>query len=391
MGDVVGRLFREFAVTLAIAILVSAVVSLTLTPMMCARILRHVPEERQSRLARASDAIFKAWIDRYATTLRWVLRHQMTTLVVFAAALAMTGVLYVVVPKGFFPVQDTGVIMFISLKPLAERGVSADAVIARLRRRFANEPRTNVFFQAVQDIRVGGRASNAQYQFTLQADSLEDLTHWTPLLTARLRRDPLLADVSSDQENRGLQTTIAIDRDQAARLGVTARAIDETLYDAFGQRQVSTMYTALNQYHVVMEAAPEFVEHPEALQDIYTRSSTGALVPFNTFASYQPDTAPLSVNHQSQFPATTLTFNLRQGASLSNGVAVVDAAMFSHTSTKSAPWYIIPANNKWFSRLAVAAIVIQTLEDLDLQYPKVSKEKHAELQKTRDLLMEEDD
>ena len=377
MGGIVGRLFREFAVTLSIAVMVSLVVSLTTTPMMCASLL--VPEEgrQHGRLYRLSERGFDALHRGYDRSLSWMLARKAFTLTLVAATIAVNVVIYIVIPKGFFPQQDTGMLagsvqapqdmsylamsslltdivhsvqsdpaidtvvaftggggtgansarMFISLKPLAERGVSADAVIARLRRRFANEPRTNVYFQAVQDIRVGGRASNAQYQFTLQADSLEDLTHWTPLLTARLRRDPLLADVSSDQENRGLETTIAIDRDQASRLGVTARAIDETLYDAFGQRQVSTMYTALNQYHVVMEAAPEFVERPEALQDIYARSSSGALVPFNTFAAYRVDTAPLSVNHQSQFPASTLTFNLRSGASLSDGVVAVNAAM----------------------------------------------------------------
>jgi multidrug efflux pump len=217
--------------------------------------------------------------------------------------------------------------MFISLKPLAVRKEHADAVIARLRRRFSREPRASLFFQAVQDIRVGGRTGNAQYQFTLQADNLDDLNHWTPILTTRLRQTPVLTDVSSDQENRGLQTTIAIDRDAAARLGIQALAIDEALYDAFGQRLVSTIYTSLNQYHVVMEAAPDFQVRPEGLQQIYVRSTSGSLVPFSTFATYQPDTAPLSVNHQSQFPATTLTFNLSAGASLSDAVTAIDAAM----------------------------------------------------------------
>ncbi len=313
----------------------------------------------------------------YDRSLTWMLRRWQLTLAIAIATVAVNVALYIAIPKGFFPQQDTGMLagtvqapqdtsyhalsammtdfvhtlltdpaidsvvaftggggtgansarMFIALKPLAVRKEHADAVIARLRRRFGREPRASLFFQAVQDIRVGGRTGNAQYQFTLQADNLGDLNHWAPILATRLRQTAVLADVSSDQENRGLQTTIAIDRDAAARLGVQARSIDEALYDAFGQRLVSTIYTSLNQYHVVMEAAPDDQERPEGLQQIYVRSTSGALVPFSTFATYQPDTAPLSVNHQSQFPATTLTFNLSAGASLSDAVTAIDSAM----------------------------------------------------------------
>ncbi len=377
MGGLVGRLFREFSVTLSVAVAVSMLVSLTTTPMMCAHLLRSEAEERRGRLYRATERAFDTVLHAYDRSLTWMLQRWRLTLAIAAATVVVNVALYVAIPKGFFPQQDTGMLsgtvqapqdtsyhalsammtdfvhtllddpaidtvvaftggggtgansarMFISLKPLALRKEHADAVIVRLRRRFAREPRASLFFQAVQDIRVGGRMANAQYQFTLQADNLDDLNHWAPILATRLRQTPVLTDVSSDQENRGLQTTIAIDRDAAARLGVQARAIDEALYDAFGQRLVSTIYTSLNQYHVVMEAAPEYQQRPDGLQQIYVRSSSGRLVPFSTFATYQADTAPLSVNHQSQFPATTLTFNLTPGASLSDAVAAIDSAM----------------------------------------------------------------
>ena len=377
MGGLVGRLFREFSVTLSVAVAVSMLVSLTTTPMMCAHLLRSEAEERRGRLYRATERAFDSLLHAYDRSLTWMLQRWQLTLAIAAATVVVNVALYVAIPKGFFPQQDTGMLsgtvqapqdtsyhalsammtdfvhtllddpaidtvvaftggggtgansarMFISLKPLAVRKEHADAVIVRLRRRFAREPRASLFFQAVQDIRVGGRMANAQYQFTLQADNLDDLNHWAPILATRLRQTPVLTDVSSDQENRGLQTTIAIDRDAAARLGVQARAIDEALYDAFGQRLVSTIYTSLNQYHVVMEAAPDYQQRPDGLQQIYVRSSSGSLVPFSTFATYQADTAPLSVNHQSQFPATTLTFNLTPGASLSDAVAAIDSAM----------------------------------------------------------------
>jgi multidrug efflux pump len=377
MGGLVGRLFREFSVTLSVAVAVSMVVSLTTTPMMCAHLLRPESESRHGQVYRATERAFEELLRAYDRSLTWMLRRWRLTLAIAIATVAVNVALYIAIPKGFFPQQDTGMLagtvqapqdtsyhalsammtdfvhtlladpaidsvvaftggggtgansarMFIALKPLAVRKEHADAVIARLRRRFGREPRASLFFQAVQDIRVGGRSGNAQYQFTLQADNLSDLNHWAPILTTRLRQTAVLADVSSDQENRGLQTTIAIDRDAAARLGVQARSIDEALYDAFGQRLVSTIYTSLNQYHVVMEAAPDDQERPEGLQQIYVRSTSGALVPFSTFATYQPDTAPLSVNHQSQFPATTLTFNLSGGASLSDAVTAIDGAM----------------------------------------------------------------
>ncbi len=377
MGGIVGRLFREFSVTLSVAVAVSMAVSLTTTPMMCAQLLTSERGRVHGRIYRANERIFEAALRFYDRTLQWTLRNYRITLAIALITVVLNVLLYVAIPKGFFPQQDTGMLggtvqapqdtsyramaammqdfvhrvlsdpavdtvvaftggggtgantarMFISLKPLDARKISADVVITRLRRQFSREPRASVFFQAVQDIRVGGRMSNAQYQFTLQADSLDDLTHWTPLLTARLRQNRTLTDVSNDQETRGLQTTITIDRDAAARLGVAARDVDEALYDAFGQRLVSTIYTSLNQYHVVMEAAQEYQERPEGLEHLYVRSTSGSLVPFSAFASYQPDTAPLSVNHQSQFPATTVTFNLAPGAALSDAVEAVNGAM----------------------------------------------------------------
>ncbi|HEY7055010.1 MAG TPA: efflux RND transporter permease subunit, partial [Vicinamibacterales bacterium] len=376
MGGLVGRLFREFSVTLSVAVAVSMIVSLTTTPTMCAHLLRPEREAKHGRIYRASERAFDALLRAYDRSLTWMLRKWPLTLAIALATVVLNVTLYIEIPKGFFPQQDTGMLagtvqapqdtsyhalslmmtdfvhsiledpaidkvvaftggggtgansarMFISLKPLDVRRVRADVVIARLRRRFTREPRAALFFQAVQDIRVGGRMSNAQYQYTLQADNLTDLNHWAPVLAAKLRQTPAVTDVSTDQESRGLQTTIAIDRDAAARMGVQARAIDEALYDAFGQRLVSTIYTSLNQYHVVMEVAPGYQQRPDSLQQIYVRSSSGSLVPFSTFASYQPDTAPLSVNHQSQFPATTLTFNLSQGMSLSDAVGAVEGA-----------------------------------------------------------------
>jgi len=378
MGDVVGRLFREFAVTLAIAILVSAVVSLTLTPMMCARILRHVPEERQSRLARASDAIFKAWIDRYATTLRWVLRHQMTTLVVFAAALAMTGVLYVVVPKGFFPVQDTGVIMGVSetaptasftalaerqqklaaiilrdpaveslssfvgvdgvnltpnsgriqinLKPLDEREIDASAVIRRLQGPLSAVDGITLYMQPVQDLTVEDRISRTQYQYSLEHPDSTQLSVWSARLLDKMRTLPELTDTASDLQNGGLRALVVLDRDASARLGVTAAQIDDALYSSYGQRQVATILTQLNQYHVILEVMPREQQHPSSLQDVYVPTATGTNAPLATMSQVHEVSAPLAINHQGQFPAVTLSFNLAPGASLGSAVKSIEAA-----------------------------------------------------------------
>ena len=216
--------------------------------------------------------------------------------------------------------------MFIALKPLAERKVSAEQVIARLRPKFAHDPRASVFLQAAQDIRVGGRGSNAQYQYTLQGENIDDLNHWGPLLTARLQKERVIADVNADQQSAGLQASVVIDRDTASRLGITAGAIDQALYDAFGQRQVSTMYTGMNQYRVVMEVAPQYWQHPDTLDAIYVASGSGQLVPLSSVARFSRTTAPLAVNHQGQFPATTLSFNLLPGVSLGDAVIAIERA-----------------------------------------------------------------
>ncbi len=373
MGGIVGRLFREFAVTLSVAIAVSLLVSLTATPMMCATLLRPHGEEQHGRLYRASERGF-AWImSHYERALAWVLRHQPLTLAVTLATMAATIVLYAKVPKGFFPQQDTGRIMgqivadqdtsfqamqvklrqfvetimqdpavasangflggtvntgrmFIGLKPWSERDVTADQVIGRLRGKLSRVPGATLYLQSVQDIRVGGRPSATQYQYTLQGDNSEELFQWAPRVVAKLRTLKVLADVNSDQQNKGLQAALTIDRTTASRLGITPSMLDNTLYDAFGQRQVSTMYTQLNQYHVIMEAAPRFWQNPEGLKAIYLPASNGGMVPLAAFTKYAPDTAPLQVNHQGQFPAVTLSFNLPLGVSLGTAVDAINRA-----------------------------------------------------------------
>jgi len=376
MGDVVGRLFREFAVTLSVAILVSAVVSLTLTPMMSARLLRSASE--QGRFYRASDRFFKAAIARYGTTLRRVLEHQTATLLVAVATLAGTILLYVFVPKGFFPVQDTGVILGVSeapptvsfpamadrqqelarvilrdpavqslssfigvdginttansgriqinLKPLGERGVTASDVIRRLQPELAAVHGITLFMQPVQDLTVEDRVSRTQYQYTIESADADELDSWAPHLLEKLRALPELRDTASDQQNGGLEVSLAIDRDTASRLGITPQAIDDTLYDAFGQRQVSTIFTQLNQYHVVLEVKPSFQESPDALKDLHVRAATGATVPLGSFTHFAPTTAPLAVNHQGQFPAVTLSFNLAPGVALGDAVTAIESA-----------------------------------------------------------------
>ncbi len=378
MGDVVGRLFREFAVTLSVTILVSAAVSLTLTPMMCAKLLRHVPERQQGRLYRASERFFATVIERYGRSLRIVLRHQTATLVVAVATLAATLLLYVVVPKGFFPVQDTGVLLGISeaaqtvsfaamaerqqalahvilqdpaveslssfigvdgtnatlnsgrlqinLKPLAERRVSASDVIRRLQPHLADVPGVRLFLQPVQDLTIENRVSRTQYQYTLESPNAPELHEAAERLVDRLKALPELRDVASDAQQGGLEATVVIDRDTAARLGVTPQAIDDTLYDAFGQRQVSTMYTQLNQYHVVMEVGPEFGGNPEALRDIYVRTADGQAVPLASFSHVEHTMTALAVNHQGQFPAVTLSFNLAPGTALGTAVEAIERA-----------------------------------------------------------------
>ena len=378
MGGIVGRLFREFAMTLSVAILISLVVSLTTTPMMCATLLGSSHEPRHGRIYRASERLFEGMHALYARTLAWVLRRPRLMLALAVLTVAVNGYLFVVVPKGFFPQQDTGRItgsvqaaqdisfqamrdkltqiveiikndpavenvigftggggsgsttntarMFIALKPLAERRLSADQVIGRLRGRLAAVPGAPAYLQAVQDLRVGGRASNAQYQYTLQGDSFQDLDTWAPRILQRLRTLPQIVDVSSDQQDRGRQATIVIDRSTASRFGITPRLIDDTLYDAFGQRQVSIMYTLLNQYHVVMEVEPRYWQRPETLREIYVRAPTGAMVPLSAFTHYEPTNTTLAVNHQSQFPAVTLSFNLAPGVALGQAVTAIQDA-----------------------------------------------------------------
>jgi multidrug efflux pump len=448
MGGIVGRLFREFAVTLSIAILISMVISLTTTPMMCAYVLR--PPRREGgeekppgRLSRLSEQVFGGVQDFYGRTLAWVLRHTRLTMLVFLGTIILNIFLYVEIPKGFFPQQDTGRIIgfiradqsisfqamrrkfrqfvsivqsdpaienivgftggfqtnsgfvFASLKPLKQRDASADQVINRLRARLAQVTGANLFMFAVQDIRVGGRQSASQYQFTLQADSLPDLYEWGPKLVEALKRDTsVITDVDSDQQQKGLQVNLTIDRDAAARLGVDTRNISATLYDAFGQRQVSTIYNALNQYHVVMEVSPEYWDNPETLKDMWVSTtggsisgaqataavgttstatgtpkiasltgsgatsldpnaavrnqrtnaiavsgrgvaSTGAavstsaetMIPLSQVTRYEFGTTPLAVNHQGLFVATTISFNLALGKTLSDAVTYVNSTM----------------------------------------------------------------
>ena len=374
LGGIVGRLFREFAVTLSVAVMVSLVVSLTTTPMMCARLLK--PQTRQhGRLYKISERGFKWLHQRYAAGLGWALKHSFVTLLVMLAVVVLNFYLYSIIPKGFFPQQDTGRLqgfiqadqatsfqamrpklqafidivrqdpavasvtgftggsqrnsgfMFISLKALEERGINADGVINRLRPKLAVVPGATLFLQASQDIRVGGRQANAQYQYTLQGDNLDELVRWSPKVLAALKEVPQLTDVNTNQQDKGLQITLAIDRDTAARLGVTARMIDAVLYDAFGQRQASVIYAQRNQYHVVMEVAPEYWQQPETLDAIQVRTAAGAMVPLSSFARYEPTTTTLSVNHQGQFAAMTLSFNLAPDVVLSDAVREIDNAI----------------------------------------------------------------
>jgi multidrug efflux pump len=435
MGGIVGRLFREFAITLSIAVLVSLVISLTATPAMCARLIVRKGEREPGWIARRTESAFNALLGGYERTLRWALSRAGTVMLILLATLGLNFYLYVIVPKGFFPQQDTGRItgsvvadqstsfqamrqkmiqyvailqkdpdvasvvgftggaqtnagsVFVALKPMGQRKLSADAVMARLRGKLAKVPGASLFLQAVQDIRVGGRQGNAQYQYTLQADNLADLYEWAPKLTDALMHSPELTDVNSDQQQGGLETDLVIDRPTAMRLGITTSQVDNTLYDAFGQRQVSTIYNPLNQYHVVMEVAPQFWQSPETLRDIFVSTSGGAvsgvegtnavagtviigkaaavsaaavaadaarnlsnnsltavgsggsstgaavstaaetMVPLAAFTHYGPANTPLSVNHQGLFAASTLSFNLAIGKSLSDAVKAIDAAV----------------------------------------------------------------
>jgi multidrug efflux pump len=437
MGDIVGRLFREFAVTLAVTILVSAVVSLTLTPMMCARLLKHTPPEKQGLFYRVSERAFESIIAFYGRTLKWVLRAQTATLLVAVATLALTIFMFYNIPKGFFPIQDTGVIqgvseaaqtisfrgmadrqqqltkvilqdpavdnlssfigidgtnttlnsgrILINLKPLADRKISATDVIRRLQPELAKVAGITLFMQPVQDLTVEDRVSRTQFTYTLEDPNASELNTFAPQMLERLKQEPELRDVASDQQVLGLRTTLIYDRNTAARLGITPSMIDNTLYDAFGQRQVSTMFTQLNQYHVVLEVEPSFQQDPSDLRHLYIRSSTGPSngsvgvvtggsgaagsrgptsqsgssttasssvafstsaasssifgsttspsslvypngnqVPLSAFTRAEETTVPITVNHQGQFPVVTLSFNLAPGASLGDAVQAVN-------------------------------------------------------------------
>ncbi len=417
MGDIVGRLFREFAVTLAVTILVSAAVSLTLTPMMSARLLKHTPEQQQGKFFRASGQMFDRVIAAYGRSLQWVLRYQTTTLLVAVATLVLTIILYIVVPKGFFPVQDTGIIqgfseapqtisftamserqqalakiilkdpavenissfigvdgtnttlnsgrILITLKPLDQRKISASDIIRRLQPKLEQVEGITLYMQPVQDLTVEDRVSRTQYQYTLEDPDQNELNTWTARFVQKLKAVPQLTDVATDQQTSGLAASLVIDRVTASRMGITPEIIDETLYDAFGQREISTLYTQLNQYHVVLETLPEFRQNPDKLKDIYVRSATaptssssstsvattsatagtsgpaantsvtsstlpvvtsvnGGAVPLSAFAHFESASAPLAVNHQGQFPVVTISFNLAPNASLGDATDAIN-------------------------------------------------------------------
>ena len=378
MGEVVGRLFREFAVTLSVTIVVSAIVSLTLTPMMCALILRHRPQREQGALYCASERAWQGVIGFYARTLRFVLKHQPLTLFVALATLAVTIWLYIIVPKGFFPVQDTGVILGISeapqdisfpamaqlqqalarvilrdpavaslssfigidgtnatlnsgriqinLKPLAERRIHASGVIRRLQPALEKVAGIRLFMQPVQDLTVEDRVSRTQFQYTMEDPNADVLKLWAPRLIEKLKALPDLRDVASDQQTEGLRAFLKIDRDTASRLGISLQTIDDALYDAYGQRQVSTIFTQLNQYHVVLELAPQFRARPRDISDLYFHTASGGKVPLRAFARVREMTAPLAISHQGQFPVVTVSFNLAPGASLGAAVDAVEKA-----------------------------------------------------------------
>ncbi|OLD91353.1 MAG: hypothetical protein AUG81_00360 [Verrucomicrobia bacterium 13_1_20CM_4_54_11] len=378
MGDVVGRLFREFAVTLSVTILLSAVISLTLTPMMCSRLLKRQSEQNRSRLYLASERLFNRVVAFYGRTLQWVLKRQTATLLVAASTLGLTIFLYVIVPKGLFPVQDTGIIqaisqapqtisfgamsekqqaladvvlkdpaveslssfigidgtnttlnsgrMLINLKPLNERKVSASDVIRRLQPQLDEVQGITLYMQPVQDLTVEDRVSRTQFQYTLEDANADELNTWTKKLVDKLRTLPQLSDVATDQQTLGSQAKLVIDRVTASRLGITPLAIDNVLYDAFGQRQVTTLFTQLNQYHLVLEALPDFQKDPAKLNEIYVKSSSGGAVPLSAFTHFESGTAPLAINRQGQFPSVTISFNLAPAAALGQATTAIERA-----------------------------------------------------------------
>ncbi len=377
MGDVVGRLFREFAITLAITILVSAVVSLTLTPMMSSRILKHRPENEQTAFYRGSEKVFNSVIAWYGRTLSVVLRHRFLTLMITISTLVATILLFIVVPKGFFPVQDTGVLLGISeapqsisftdmalrqqklvdivlqdlavdnvssfigvdgtnttlnsgriqitLKPLDERKISASDVIRRLQPKVADVDGIQLFLQPLQDLTVEDRVSRTQFQYSLEDPDSTELASYTRKMVQELSKESIVTDVASDLQDQGMGAELVIDRDTAARLGIAMADVDNTLYDAFGQRQVSTIFTQLNQYHVVMEVGPNFQTDPSTLSNLYVKSANGTQVPLSTIAHWQQSRAQLSIGHQGQFPSTVISFNLAPGKALGDAVKAVNA------------------------------------------------------------------
>ena len=372
MGGIVGRLFREFAVTLSVAIIVSLAISLTTTPMMCSRLLRHIRDEQHGKAFRVSERAFNSLLGAYERTLGWVLEHSTLTLIVLGLTIALNIYLFIIVPKGFFPQQDNGTVfggiqgsqdisfqamqastarivntvksdpavanvmaftggggatnsgfIYLGLKPLDQRDANAGQIIDRLRPKLVSVANANTFMQAGQDLRIGGRMSSAQYQYTIQSDNLQDLVQWGPILLQQMRKIKMLTDVNTDQQNSGLQATLTYDRATASRLGITPQMLDNSLYEAFGQAQVSTMYTNINQYHVVLEVEPKFWQSPVNLKDVYIRASQGKIVPLSTIAHYEPTTAPLAVNHQGQYPSVTISFNTAPGVALSQASAAI--------------------------------------------------------------------
>jgi multidrug efflux pump len=372
MGGIVGRLFREFAVTLSVAIIVSLAISLTTTPMMCSRLLRHVKEDEHGAIFRLTERAFTAVLGSYERSLAWVLEHSAITLAVLFLTVGLNIYLFWVVPKGFFPQQDNGVIfggiqgpqdtsfqamqkatqrivdvvkadpgvanamaftggggatnggfIFVGLKPFNQRNATSSQIVDRLRPKLFAVPGANTFMQAAQDLRIGGRGSSAQYQYTIQSDNLQDLVEWGPVLLQNMRKIRILTDVNTDQQNSGLQSMLTYDRATASRLGITPEMIDNSLYEAFGQAQVSTMYTNINQYHVVLEVEPTFWQSPVRLDDVYIRAAQGRVIPLSAIAHYETRTAPLSVNHQGQYPSVTISFNLAPGVALSDAARAI--------------------------------------------------------------------
>ena len=383
MGDVVGRLFREFAVTLGVTIVISAIVSLTLTPMMCAKLLKHIPPEKQGKFYHASEEMFNNIIKKYGQSLQWVLKHQPLTLAVAVGTLVFTVLLYIFIPKGFFPIQDTGIIqgiseasqsisfpamarrqqqlaavilkdpaveslstfigvdgtnttlnsgrILINLKPINERKISASDIIRRLQKKLADVKGSTLYMQPVQDLTVDDTVSRTQYQYTLEDPDINELNTWAPKVVAALSRFACsCVDVGSDQQDKGLQASIEIDRATASRLGVTPSVIDNTLYSAYGQRIVSTIFTQLNQYRVILEVKPDFKNNPNKLHNLYVRGSNSAQVPLDVITKFKQTTGPLIVGHLGQFPAVTLSFNLAPGVSLGDAVKAIESTTKGH-------------------------------------------------------------